>query len=389
MTTLSEIYKVKRPVVWKSPLKVKECSFPDHIFGIELEIENLPHRFPEFPGVEMDSKTGHPKGFKVTEDGSLRGRFAYEFVSYPMDQAHLIEETAKLLTGLGVNDGNYSDRCSIHLHSNVAHFIPEQLSCLFLLYSVVEEVLFKHVGRYRDTNIYCIPWYQSKACSRWVRSLCADGDLPPPRDWQKYAALNYAPMYTQGSVEFRHFYGTHNMEEITKWINILGCVMKYATNFPRAHLEQEILSLNTTSQYERFFYSVFGKWLEYSSEYNEPLENGIIQAKYSMLSDKKVVKKVGEPFFTTIDEALGLEVGGEQTVNPIPGHGHFRPAPRLDDLNVYDARDTREEGLNQRAEVLAGAGEVAPPRAWPQGRRIIPPPVTDTGLARHLLRTSS
>lgn len=307
MTTISEAYGMRPPRAFKFGTAV-DCINPELLLGVELETEQCTL------GAGRYDELLSSLGISVKEDGSLRavnGLRAYEFITKPTASKHLLPLLTEYFRRTAFNDENFSDRTSVHVHANCTDLTFEQVSNVCLLYTVVEPIIFQFINDKpghkdnwsRDTNLYCVPWNQCRDHYNLVRQLLEEPGEITAR-WQKYTALNVAPLARFGTLEFRHMHGTANMDKLTKWINIIGAMFLYATKTSMDELTKEIIGLNTVSHYEKFFNTVLGKQLVYNEEYRGLLEEGTILAKYSMSTwaDKQVgvVSKK-----TEVDELLG------------------------------------------------------------------------------------
>lgn len=284
MTTLDQVFGRKQPVPRKGRLTPAKTTHDSLIAGVELEIENLnagQDRYMSIAGAAWD----------VVADGSLRPRDAsWEFISKPMHLGTLVSELELLFKNLPLGEENYSDRCSVHVHTNVADFTQEQLSNLVLVYPIFEAVLFEFINHYnteenksRDTNLYCIPW---KSCLN-NRNL-VEIILKNPngvRVWEKYTALNLAPVRSQCSVEWRHMHGTNDMDKITKWLNIIGAITLFCKENNFEDIVKTIKTLNDVSAYQQFFEAVLQNTLPYKEDsYRVAMAEGVVHAKWSMIN---------------------------------------------------------------------------------------------------------
>ncbi len=284
MNPVSKIFKVKYPAVYPSDETPVACSNPDLICGVELETENARPNLDWY----VDNLS---HAWMVDRDGSLRGRdTAYEFISKPLAMGLLIPELTKFFGTTGFGEKNYSDRCSVHVHTNVTDFTQDGLASLVMIYTVLESILFQYVNHHnapttegysRDTNIYCVPWNQCRFNKRLVEKLF-NRPTAPVAAWQKYTALNLLPIAVQGTVEWRHMHGTADMEKLTVWLNIIGNIMLYARKTPLDDIIKTIKHLNDTSAYKKFFTDVLKESLPYSEEYRASLIEGVVNAKYSL-----------------------------------------------------------------------------------------------------------
>lgn len=258
-------------------------------FGLELEIE---HASPEWRNPFDD--------IHVEEDGSLRNS-GWEFITDPLP----LNKTINLLGAFFDNakdqehqrgeyylEGDvpfhYSERTSIHVHTNCTHLTLDQVASILLLYQTVEELLFKWVGNDRDKNIFCVPWSQTVLSydlithfNSFVKSVSVDRN--------KYTALNIVPLVSQGTIEWRHMYGTCDMDKITTWLKIINCFYEKVYTTSIDEIETYITQLNTNSQYEAFLRWLFGDLHQHFMlpHYRIMLENGVINMKYSIMNKKK------------------------------------------------------------------------------------------------------
>lgn len=320
MTAITDILNCKPPKVYKSKLAEVLCANPELILGLELEIEGCPHDELAYAGALE-------KIWQVKTDGSLRGRNngqdvvgnAYEFISKPAPLKVLIPELKTFFDTTKFKEENFTDRCSVHVHSNITDLTVHQIGTLFLTYSVVEDMLFRFInhyrvenprGAYRDTNIYCVPWNQCRLNYDIMNRMFQDGEYAF-RNWQKYTALNILPSRTLGTVEWRHMHGTADMVKLELWLNLIGRIFKYATETEFEAAVETIKKLNDNSAYQQYFVSVFGNYLPYTPELAKDLESGVVYAKYSMfnLKDYKVkVKEKKDPLKMYAEEMAGIRL---------------------------------------------------------------------------------
>ena len=292
MTLVQEAFGISKPAVKSfKPSDQFKLVNPALIIGMELETENLQMGTYEYEVI------GKNTNFSVTQDGSLRGN-AFEFISKPMRSDAALGALNSFFTQTKFDERNYTDRCSVHVHVNCVDLSLDNVAALAVLYTVVEEILFSYVGGNRDSNIYCIPWSQCRSHLDLVQRFLADPSTVL-RKWNKYTALNLLPLAKQGTVEFRQMHGTANMEKLSTWINIIGSLFKNATEYKLNDLITEIKTLNSTSQYEMFYNKILSGILPYNELYRQKMEEGVIFAKYSLISmsknkDKPVMKKVVE-----------------------------------------------------------------------------------------------
>jgi hypothetical protein len=324
----------------------------DLLCGVELEIENLPEGARYYMETVGDF-------WNVEEDGSLRPRGqAWEFISVPARLSIALAETQRLFQVLSIDEErNYSDRCSVHIHTNVQDWTQGQLASLAMVYPVFEGALFQFVNHHkkkeeqgycRDTNLYCIPWSDCRHNRNFVENLfTAPANI---RNWQKYTALNFLPVLDKGTVEWRHLHGTCDMEKLTIWFNVIGAMMRYCKNTPFDQIVNTIQMMNDVSTYQQFFEEVLMKQLPYNEDYRRLMAEGVINAKYSLInwevnkSKPKAAKKSIQMYLDDVVEA-GIDI-------PVPAGGWWGDEIRRDAQLINPVNQ-----MNNAAEQLRQAGE--------------------------------
>jgi len=248
---------------------------------VELEIENT----------NEDAAEGM-RGFKVERDGSLRNN-GLEFITYPMRYNVLCERLEKFFANNEFNESNYSERCSVHVHANCRDLTFDQVASIVLIYQVVEKLLFNFIGDDRDKNIFCVPLSETSITYRLVKRL-SDNSNSVLRDWNKYTALNLLPLTspTQGTIEFRHMGGTHNVEFIKTWLRMICRIFAAVRTTGLATWIERLSGLNSNSQYAGILVDIFKDESTYliTPGYESLLEEGVLLLKYSLMGEDKKIK---------------------------------------------------------------------------------------------------
>lgn len=317
---IKERIGLRSPVVFKSSYGESPAVVPNLIFGLELEIEEWdPDAIREFDG------------FGFTDDGSLRGNdngIGIEAITLPVKAKHLPGLLRAFFDNYEVGPHNYTERCSTHVHMNVQDITCEQLASLCLLYQTVEELLFAFVGHDRDEGVFCVPWNQSGISYSIVERLegFSKGTKNPLRQWQKYSALNLIPIGSQGSIEFRHLEGTCDVERIMQWVNILSRMYLYAVNTPLNVVSQEIMGMNTVSNYREWLDRVFEREADLlrTPGFERVLASGVIDSKLALLKEKE---QSGFTYINPIENLNALLDRMNRAIPPIeitpPPEGSF------------------------------------------------------------------
>lgn len=193
----------------------------DHMrYGIELEFERM---FDEYPILDH---------WVLERDASLRNN-GVEFISSPLSAEELQESLAEAQEHIERYDLEASWRCGVHTHLNVAYWEWRQLFQHAVLYTLVEPYLFAGWAPGRETSHFCVPMSQN---TRLIDAMSADATrLRAGRatrqnlgvlQCSKYAAVNYKPISTQGTIEFRHMPATEDMGRVLHWCDMLGRIVE-------------------------------------------------------------------------------------------------------------------------------------------------------------------
>lgn len=223
-----------------------DIPFKDHPVGVEIEVEQ--------PRGEQHGIVGEliTEAFTVHADNSLRNGAEYvtKLGILAGDAVAYMEPMEKFL-----NRSKFSFRCGLHVHIDVTEHSLADIYKVCLLYSVFEQMLFRISGE-RRANKFCVSVQDSASVVGNLMHYGHKGEWPAVADalyqGTKYAAMNIRPVTTRGSIEFRHHHGTASKEQVQQWMAFLLDIVVGAKTVNLTDLQQEILYLNTRSDYERF-----------------------------------------------------------------------------------------------------------------------------------------
>jgi len=279
---IKEAFELDYPKAWTSN-KVLPVQNPDPslLQGLELEIEAASFEW-EIAGME------------AKEDGSLRNN-GVEFVLRPMTYSHVQYVLTSFFQRAGLhtdNDVNYSERTSIHVHTNCLDLTIEQVTSILMLYQVFEDLLFEWVGNDRKDNIFCVPWSQTQLTHGALNSLESFVNMASV-DRNKYTAVNIVPLKSLGTIEWRHMAGTCNVIRIMQWLRFIGHFYRIVRNNSLETIRDRVVNLNTTSEYEAIVNWLFNEdapQLKFPG-FREHLEEGVLNMKYSINKIKPSKRK--------------------------------------------------------------------------------------------------
>lgn len=301
-----------------------------YIYGIEIEVEDV-----RAPIINYDKQPY----WNITTDNSLRNN-GVEFVSLPLT-CNQIEYAMDQLNVSLPTTATFGPRTSTHIHMNVRDLTIDQITCLILLYTSVENLLFNWVGHERDQNIFCIKITETE----YIQNLIAFQSTPNEvvHYWNKYTALNILPIESKGTVEFRHLHGTRDKERLIQWINFLSCLKMKAKSSISSDIFQQIQQLNTNSDYEYYVSSLFhghtDLLLQCTPNLKEAMEEAISYIKLAAIYQQPQETQQGNQFTLQVET-----VANEQQTTRI-GNYTRTIGEMLDDIRIRDTLRTVEQRL--------------------------------------------
>lgn len=231
MTKLTEYYDIS---LYNGDLPYAE----EFICGTEYEIEDV--KYIALPGHEKMGRSGLNLSdsspywignIGLMHDGSLRNN-GVEFITKPLSFTESLKTFDILHKGLTLGPQPFSSRTSIHVHVNMTNMSMAQLKHFLLTYALLEPVFFEVAGETRKHNIHCVPLNFTMLPSIYSKPI---QDIV--KAWSKYSAFNLMPVRTQGTVEFRHLYGTADAQVYQKWLTLIKELWDFVYNNETTTLE--------------------------------------------------------------------------------------------------------------------------------------------------------
>lgn len=231
--------------------------------GMELEYENSDFY------VAVDAATEMSR-WRVEEDHSLRNG-GVEFISKPMLPRYVPAALEQVKVAMDASGAKATKRCGVHVHLNVSDLTFEDMWKLTVYYTLIEPFIFKEFADGRETSHFCTPMW---ANTNLQQQMYADatslyrGISPLSTTQQKlhaslpvhmrsknarvplkllgnakYSALNFTPLSTFGTLEFRQHPATVSMAKIQRWVDFLVLLREEALRFDTpASLVNELTS---------------------------------------------------------------------------------------------------------------------------------------------------
>lgn len=194
-----------------------------HDIGLEIEVEG--RRLP-----------APVRWWRRDRDGSLRGAESMEYV---LERACTLEEVELALKHL---DECYKERRSIvddtvragvHVHINCQQLSMRELYNFFTLYLVLENILIKYCGEYREGNLFCLRCQDAEMLLYELIAAAKDKAFVHHfhSDEMRYASMNVKALGDYGSLEFRAMRSTRDLNAILDWVKILYNLRTVAKDF--------------------------------------------------------------------------------------------------------------------------------------------------------------
>jgi len=270
--------------------------------GIEIEVEGK-----DLPWCE--------KFWKNEEDGSLRGPETREYV---LEKPMTLKEARLALKYL---DAQYKDkgsvvddsvRAGVHVHINVQKLNMIELYNFITLYLILEGVLVKFCGPYREGNLFCLRASDAEYLLGQLQTAAETkefGNLVS--DQLRYASMNVKALGTYGSLEFRAMRGTRDLDLIYKWAEVLLSLREVAKAYENP---QKIIESFSHVQAKGFIQNALGEnaHLFQCEGYERMLYDGIRNAQdVAYCVDWNDYREVAKKLIGELEFPLGTEFPNE------------------------------------------------------------------------------
>jgi hypothetical protein len=189
------------------------------LWGIELECEG---RNVSFNGEQaiLDDWAPHA-------DGSLRANHGdcCEWVfNGPVKLIQAQKRVHQLFEYFEKNKAKLvtSNRTSTHVHFNMGDKNAYQLVNMFILFTILEEIMDRFCGEDRVGNLFCLSSRYAEAQIDWMFRNCFNQYIFNWGEAQRYCSFNMAAICKFGTVEFRAMRGLDNKDDLLDWLGILS-----------------------------------------------------------------------------------------------------------------------------------------------------------------------
>lgn len=324
------------------------------LFGIELECEGY--------AVDWDGGDDIVRQWEPHRDGSLRNNHgdACEWVfKGPVTYEKSIERVNLLFDYFKRRGSRLvcSNRTSTHVHFNMGDKQAYQVVNMFILFTILEDLLDRYCGEDRRGNLFCLSSRHAEEQVRWVENACFKSGAFNFADNNRYCAFNLAALNKFGSVEFRSMRGLDNREDMLAWLEILKEFTNYACYMMKnpVNLIEEISMVTPLGFIKKVFSPKNAMKLTHGiDEYviDASIYEGLRLVQmlcYRVGTEFDQVKMKGKDFWASFQKDAPNE---EEYQEPAPVRGRQRAAP------FFRAIMPQPDNLqNPAAEMLLGNWE--------------------------------
>lgn len=260
--------------------------------GVEIEVEgnNLPH--PE-------------EYWRCERDGSLRG----ESMEYVLREPLSMPDVRKSLAHLDacyVNNNTLVDesvRAGVHVHVNVQELTTVQLFSFMTAYIILEDLLVKYCGEYREGNLFCLRMKDAEYLLHTLERVADGKDYRMfETDMLRYASMNVCSLWRYGSLEFRAMRGTRDLSVVGDWAEMLLNLRNVAVKFDNPAQIVEMLQRDGAESFLEAFLGTYKDKLCNGVAYEELITEGLYRAyQLAMATDWESfkMKNIGGLYFPT------------------------------------------------------------------------------------------
>lgn len=185
--------------------------------GVELEYEGV-------AGTLLGNKLSNGSDLlNVVNDHSLKHKGLEVIFSQPLCGDAIVEAldfVDKTLKSSKTEPHLKGNRCSTHIHINITDMLVSELWFFLVLCYFCEPVLVDLCHKDRRNNVFTVGMGRTLDFSNILSKIKANS-LNFSTENSKYRAIGLNSLATLGSLEFRMFHGTTDMQEVLRWINLI------------------------------------------------------------------------------------------------------------------------------------------------------------------------
>jgi len=236
--------------------------------GIEVEVEgeHLPTPNKYWRSEHDDSLRGECREYVLKRPLSLPdARMALSYLDNCYHEA-----------GTTVHE---SVRAGVHVHVNVQKLTVVQLFSFMVVYIILEDILIKYCGEYREGNLFCLRTKDAEFLLYNLERVAKGKEYRYfESDVLRYSSMNVCSLWSYGSLEFRAMRGTRDLDVIGDWAEILLNLRNEAIKFDNPAQVVEMLQRDGAESFLETFLGTFKETLCNALPYEELINEGLVRA---------------------------------------------------------------------------------------------------------------
>jgi Putative amidoligase enzyme len=195
------------------------------LWGLEIEMEGqnvVPVDHPNLEKLLLD--------WTCHVDGSLRGESNEWVFNGPVLYKKALTRVDSLFDYLAAQKAKIalSNRTSVHVHYNVADKQVYQVVNMFILFTILEDILDRYCGEDRNGNLFCLSSRHAQHLLYMMNNVVFDRHQFNFNDNDRYASFNIAAVNKFGTIEFRAMRGLDNADDVKLWLSVLNEFVDYS-----------------------------------------------------------------------------------------------------------------------------------------------------------------
>lgn len=214
--------------IWEA-LYACAAWYSGFVYGIEIEAEGigLPTPTPVYDedGDEIiDTEYPQLGAWETHEEGSISGAEYVLSNPLPIEEAEVaVLDLWHRLTKQHKAVLHSSPRTSVHIHVNCSDKSIAWLRKALPVLAYAEQFLIHHSGQHRRGNLFCLS--RLEAPFAWTPIMNVAAGLKTAEHDTKYSAVNFVPLWSTGSIEFRMMRGLTKASEVLIWLRMIDTLM--------------------------------------------------------------------------------------------------------------------------------------------------------------------
>lgn len=214
--------------IWEA-LYAYAPAYSGFVYGIEIEAEGigLPAPTPVYDedGDELlDTEYPQLGAWETHEEGSISGAEYVLSHPLPIEEAEVaVLDLWHRLTKQHRAVLHSSPRTSVHIHVNCGDNSIAWLRKALPVLAYAEQFLIHHSGQHRRGNLFCLS--RLEAPFAWTPIMNVVAGLKATQHDTKYSAVNFVPLWSTGSIEFRMMRGLTKASEVLIWLRMIDTLM--------------------------------------------------------------------------------------------------------------------------------------------------------------------